>query len=37
VFGYQLRKIGCKKGKMVQDEEFNKGAFLDAKRGRKDD
>jgi hypothetical protein len=37
VFGYQLRKIGCKKGKVVQDEEFNKGAFLDAERGRKED
>jgi len=29
VFAYRLRKITCKKGKIVEDAEFNKGAFLD--------
>ncbi|KAH6698158.1 hypothetical protein BKA61DRAFT_710149 [Leptodontidium sp. MPI-SDFR-AT-0119] len=29
VFAYRLRKITCKKGKIVEDVEYNKGAFLD--------
>jgi hypothetical protein len=29
VFAYRLRKITCKKGKIVENTEFNKGAFLD--------
>lgn len=29
VFAYRLRKITCKKGKVVKDVEYNKGAFLD--------
>ncbi len=29
VFAYRLRKITCKQGKIVENTEFNKGAFLD--------
>jgi len=29
VFAYRLRKITCKKAKIVENTEFNKGAFLD--------
>ena len=32
VFAYRLRKITCKKGKLLGDEAFNKGAFLDAEK-----
>jgi hypothetical protein len=37
VFAYRLRKITCKRGIIVDDVEFNKGAFLDLKssEGRK--
>lgn len=34
VFAYRLRKITCKKGKIVEDAEFNKGAFLDTELGK---
>jgi hypothetical protein len=29
IFAYRLRKTTCKRGKVVEDVEFNKGAFLD--------
>ena len=29
VFAYRLRKVSCKKGDVVTDEEFNKGALFD--------
>jgi hypothetical protein len=29
VFAYRLRKISCKKGKIIDDVEYNKGAFPD--------
>ncbi|PVH78961.1 hypothetical protein DL98DRAFT_533493 [Cadophora sp. DSE1049] len=40
VFAYRLRKIICKKGKIVNDAEFNKRAFLDLdsrKKGKEDE
>ncbi|KAH6716379.1 hypothetical protein BKA61DRAFT_720889 [Leptodontidium sp. MPI-SDFR-AT-0119] len=40
VFAYQLRKIICKKGKIVDDAEFKKGPFLDldsSKKGKEDE
>jgi hypothetical protein len=32
VFAYRVRKVSCRKGKMVKDEAFNKGAFLDMEK-----
>jgi len=34
VFAYRLRKITCKKGKIIEDVDFNKGAFLDLESSR---
>jgi hypothetical protein len=34
VFAYRLRKIIYKKGKIVEDMEFTKGAFLDLKSSK---
>jgi hypothetical protein len=34
VFAYRLRKITCKKGEIVEEVEFNRGAFLDLESSR---
>ncbi|KAI9668912.1 MAG: hypothetical protein M1829_005224 [Trizodia sp. TS-e1964] len=36
VFGYQVRKVWCRKGEMVRDREFGKGAFLDAEQSEEE-
>jgi hypothetical protein len=38
VFAYRLRKVTCKKGKLIEDTAFDKGAFLDGeKEAREED